>query len=432
MNRFLKSLHQSLFLRLFLIFGGTVVFLSMIVSVSFGMISENMLANRDTAAFVKRQINVMMDDIGTPPDYEKVETLARQIHSSILIIGPDGRWQSDNVEIAPERMHKTMDLTEGASIVEHRRASGLRVTRGDYEYYFMRKHNLLTDEERAVLWAATIAGLGVLFLNYWLVRRLLQPIRQLKEGTERISHGELDYRVTHQRADELGDLTNSINQMADSLQAMLSAKQQLLLAVSHELRTPITRAKVQLEMLADPKVKQSLLEDINELDLLVSELLEAERLNSEHAALSIEELPLSRFVADTLTRYWPDHPLIQLVQPDQDQNVSIDRLRMSLLLRNLIGNALRYGSERPITVTVSFQPDTATLSIADEGQGIAAEHLPYLTDPFYRADTARQRQTGGFGLGLYLCRLIAEAHRGQLRLKSEPGEGTQVIVNIPI
>ena len=119
-----------------------------------------------------------------------------------------------------------------------------------------------------------------------------------------------------------------------------------------------------------------------------------------------------------------DNPQVQIVH--------LDRLRFSLLLRNLINNALRYGEERPITIDVKFFAEKALLTVADKGKGIAAEHIDHLTEPFYRADSSRQRQTGGFGLGLYLCKLIAEAHGGHLELQSTEGEGTIVLVSIPL
>ena len=100
-------------------------------------------------------------------------------------------------------------------------------------------------------------------------------------------------------------MTNSVNHMADSLQSMLEAKRQLLLAISHELRTPITRAKLQLEFMDDDKSKEALLDDINEIDLLISDLLEAERLNNTHSVLVTEPVELSGFSGNL---WWKDLP----------------------------------------------------------------------------------------------------------------------------
>ena len=92
---------------------------------------------------------------------------------------------------------------------------------------------------------------------------------------------------------------------------------------------------------------------------------------------------------------------------------------------------MRHGQEGPIFVKVSFEKDRAILKVIDHGEGIPEEHLPQITEPFYRADSSRQRNTGGYGLGLYLCRLIAEAHGGALLIESNMGEGTRLTVHLP-
>ena len=96
-----------------------------------------------------------------------------------------------------------------------------------------------------------------------------------------------------------------------------------------------------------------------------------------------------------------------------------------------MNNAIRHGQENPITLDISGDDEWVQLKVIDQGEGIAAEHLSKLSEPFYRADRSRQRNTGGFGLGLYLCRLIAEAHGGSLAISSKIGEGTQVTVKLP-
>ncbi len=431
MTEFFRTFRRSLFLRLLLIFSGTVVLFVVILAVSMRFILENRQHEWGALNYLEHFGKAIVSDIGTPPDLSKASVLIQELPISLVITGPDLLWQSDTQTIDLQHIGVMHSLSDTVKVVRSKRTKALQVTRGEFEYYLFRKADMISDDDSLV---AYIAFLLALFFNYWLVRRLLKPIHLLKDGAERISQGELDYRVRHTRHDELGDLTSSINSMADSLQGMLAAKQQLLLAISHELRTPITRAKVQLELLEDPRVKESLLEDINELDQLVTELLEAERLNSQHTSLSLEPLPIAQFVAATVEQYWPKNPLIRWLPVDhnQDKVVNLDRLRFGLLLRNLIGNALRYGEQRPIFIEVEYSEGNALLSVKDQGEGIAAEHIGHLTEPFYRADSARQRQTGGFGLGLYLCKLIVEAHGGILTLDSTPGEGTSVLVSVPL
>lgn len=429
----LRAAGRSLFLRLLLIFSATVALFILISILSTHQIMEGRRDESGSINYFERHIKEIISDIGTPPDLDRAATLAQELPISLLIIGPELHWQSDSRTIDIDHIRVVHSISDTVKIVRSKSTRALQVSTGDFQYYLFSKRHMLSKDDVVIIYFAVAATLLTLLLNYWLVRRLLKPIRLLKDGAERISQGELDYRVQHNRSDELGDLTNSINSMADSLQGMLAAKQQLLLAISHELRTPITRAKVQIEFIEDPGIKHSLKEDINELDLLVTELLEAERLNSQHASLMLEPLPFVDFITQILEQYWPQQPLIQWQpsQANQHNLVNLDRLRFSLLLRNLINNALRYGEQNPITVDVEFTAGKAQLTVTDKGRGISAEHIEHLTEPFYRADSARQRQTGGFGLGLYLCKLIAEAHGGSLTLKSELEKGTTVRVEIP-
>jgi signal transduction histidine kinase len=108
----------------------------------------------------------------------------------------------------------------------------------------------------------------------------------------------------------------------------------------------------------------------------------------------------------------------------------LDEMRVRLLLRNLLGNAVRYAGATPPTLRAVVSGDTLCIEVEDKGAGIAPEHIERLTDPFYRVDPSRTRATGGFGLGLYLCRLICEAHGGELKITSTLGVGTTVTATL--
>ena len=177
--------------------------------------------------------------------------------------------------------------------------------------------------------------------------------------------------------------------------------------------------------------KEQLREDIDEIDLLISDLLETERLNNEHAVLAEDSVFISEFVRG-VSEQFQDYPGgLQIECPEEDREFLIDRLRMRLLITNLLNNAIRHGKGLPISVALSFFEERAIVEVIDRGEGIAEEHLDQISEPFYRADSARQRNTGGFGLGLYLCRLIAQAHGGELIIRSKLGKGTHISVNLP-
>lgn len=104
------------------------------------------------------------------------------------------------------------------------------------------------------------------------------------------------------------------------------------------------------------------------------------------------------------------------------------------MLKNLLENALRHNGpdSQPPLLSLEQDQDELVFTVQDYGEGIEEQHLPHLTEPFYRVDPARQRQTGGYGLGLYLCRVIAETHGGTLEIKSRRGAGTTIVVRLPL
>ncbi|MBT8145842.1 MAG: HAMP domain-containing histidine kinase [Gammaproteobacteria bacterium] len=432
MTPLLTQVRRSLFLRLFLIFTVTVVFIFAIIYISLqqlNQINSNQIV--EIPDFFVRNIDSIIDDIGTPPDLERAALLAQELDWSIRIEHPDIVWRSDNdFRLAVELAEFNRTLGD-AEIRSWNSEDIIVVDRNGYRFYMHQRFLDSTDFNYVILYTGLGIAAIVLFLNYFWVNRLLSPVRWLKQGAERIQRGDLSYRVQTDRQDELGELTSSVNHMADSLQSMLEAKRQLLLAISHELRTPITRAKLQLEFLDDDKTKDALLDDINEIDLLISDLLEAERLNNTHSVLVTEPVELSAFLESVVESFTSEESKINFYGLTDDEIVTLDKLRVRLLLTNLLNNAVRHGRGNPIDVRLSFEDETATIEVIDQGEGIAEEHLADITEPFYRADSARQRHTGGFGLGLYLCKLIAEAHGGDIHIASQLGEGTHITVRIP-
>ena len=271
---------------------------------------------------------------------------------------------------------------------------------------------------------------GCFFAVTWLVR----PIQWIKEGAERIGQGDLDYRIPKVRTDDLGELTVDINRMADDVQGMLEAKQQMLLAISHELRSPLTRTKVALEFLDDNEQKRSILDDIDEMERLITDLLESERLNTRHSTLQRSTVDLAELVRGVVEAdFAGERERLEFDLPAEPILYAADETRLRLLVKNLVENALCYTpvGEDPVTLTVECADDTIAISVSDRGPGMSPEQVERATEPFYRADPARCRDTGGFGLGLYLCRRIAEAHGGSLEISSTQDRGTRVVLRLP-
>jgi signal transduction histidine kinase len=432
MTTLVQVVRRSLFVRLLLIFGITVILFFAIFSISLRTVNQNNNTIDAIPDFFTRNIESIIEDIGTPPNLNNAMRLADELEWSIAINNPIMRWSSDNEYRLPvEQSVFNRTLTSDAEVRSIDNEDIIMVQRGGYDFYLYQRSLSENNSNYIVLYIGVALASIVLFLNYFMVNRLLDPVRMLRKGAERIRLGELNFRVKGNRQDELGELTESINHMADSLQSMLEAKRQLLLAISHELRTPITRAKLRLEFMPESDEKDQLKEDIQEIEQLITDLIEAERLNEEHAVLTAEPTPLAAFVEGVCEQFESYPGGLELELPDEGREFIIDNLRVRLLITNLVNNAIRHGESNPIIVRVSFNGEFAHLEVEDHGEGIAAEHLTHICEPFYRADSARQRNTGGFGLGLYLCRLIAQAHGGELIIESQLGKGTHIKVKLP-
>jgi signal transduction histidine kinase len=435
MRTLVPRVANSLFFRLFLIFSATVIFFFVIISLSLRQLDQNWRAERMSPIpdFYLNNINQIVDSIGIPPDLRQASQLAQDLSLTIIIRSPHINWQSDEADdLDIGRAVFVRALSDEAQMMAVGNEDVIRVARGGYEYFLNRKVPSLSDYDYLVIYVGLALAIIVLFLNYWLVRRLLDPVRLLREGAERICEGDLGYRVKTSRKDELGELTDSVNHMADSLQSMLEAKRQLLLAISHELRTPVTRAKLQLEFMDEGSVRDNLRDDIDEIDLLISDLIEAERLSGQHTTLVAEEVDFANYIGMVLDAFADYAGGLMRDMPKRDRSMNIDKLRIRLLVTNILNNAIRHGRNNPITVAVAYRNNEAVLEVRDQGEGIAAEHLAHISEPFYRPDSSRQRHTGGFGLGLYLCRLIAEAHGGRLEIESTLSVGTTVRVTLPL
>lgn len=268
-----------------------------------------------------------------------------------------------------------------------------------------------------LLWALP-ALLMVTGCAFGVIRHMVAPLHALAEGAEAFGRGEFEHRVPVIHRDEIGDLALRFNQMAADIQAMLDGKRALLLAISHELRSPLTRARLHAEMVSEGASRDALLLELAQMRDLIAALLESERLGSGHSALQLSDCDLAALVREQA------QPGVELHIEDGLPTLPLDRMRLQLCLRNLVQNALRHNDASRGAVQVRLARDGAggRLTVRDFGPGVPAESLAQLGQPFYRPDAARTRHEGGVGLGLCLCRLVAEAHGSRLELRNtEPG-----------
>ena len=272
-------------------------------------------------------------------------------------------------------------------------------------------------------------------LGYAAVSWLFKPIRAIRAGAAQIGKGNFSHRIETIRSDQLGDLALDINQLAGDVESMLDAKRALLLGISHELRTPLSRMNLALELLEDDEDRERLKSEVTEMEKIIVALLEAERLSTRHEPLTRSSVRIDRLVADLIADYFErDRDRLEVNNRVGKLQVAVDEARITLLLKNLVSNAMRYSSADagPVTIEIAAEAGQLLLRVSDHGPGLTLDQARHLGEPFYRSDPSRARHTGGTGLGLYLATLVARAHGGELVLLN-PGEpGARFECRIPL
>lgn len=438
-----RALAHSLRVRLVALF--LLLALAMAVTFFIGMQTALSIGWRDAARpLVVDYVDQLANEIGSPPRVERAQALVQRLPLSVRISGPVVNWRSNPTE--PDDEHHGQDNDESNPWGRDAPRFFERKTSDGHSIRFGLNMQTWHDRPRFIGWATLAAMLVLTALAYARVRRMLRPLDDIRAGAQRFGAGDFGQAIAVHHAthpDELGELAATINTMGGDIHQMLEAKRALLLAISHELRSPLTRARLNTELLPESTdvqpQREALLRDLALMRDLVTDLLESERLASPHAALNREPVDLAVLVNEVVSEL---HAVADLAAPAVAVDVvldpglpllQLDPVRMRLLLRNLLDNALRHsaGSNMGPQLSVSQHADGAVhLVVRDHGPGVPDEQLGLLAQPFYRADAARSREDGGVGLGLYLCRLVAQAHGGTLHVcNAHPG--LEVSVTLP-
>jgi signal transduction histidine kinase len=246
------------------------------------------------------------------------------------------------------------------------------------------------------------------------------------------------------KTDEIGQLALVLNDLLNRLEKAFASQQQFMADAAHELKTPIAILRTNWEdELNNPDVPHSFkerlvgdIETITRLSRVINDLLLLSQTELAAGTFDFAAVQLSGLFEDVVS----DMDVLARMRqqtiefgPIEPAVVKGDRDRLYQLLFNLIDNAIKYTPDGgKITVGLGVDRDIAVLTVRDTGPGIPQADLPYIFNRFYRVDEDRSRKTGGSGLGLSICSMIAEAHRGEIRVGSEPGQGTLFEVRLPV
>ena len=446
-RRVRQTVRRSLRVRLVLVF--LLLALAMAITFMAGVQKAVTMGWREAARpLLTDYVDHLAREVGSPPSLAGAQAITARLPIALRISGPTVNWNSQTGQPGQPRHGWARDRGwrhgENGEVSDDGHSFLVRTTADGHRLEFGLAVQAWQQRPR-IVWI-TLGALLLLTALAWLyVRRLLRPLDDISAGAQRFGAGAFEapipVRHPHQ-PDELDQLATTINTMGSDIHQMLDAKRALLLAMSHELRSPLTRARLNAELLPDTAEaevpRQALLRDLGEMARLITDLLESERLASRPAALQREPVDLAELAREVVAELGSRHPgapAVRLRAPPGLPLLQLDRARMRLLLRNLLDNSLRHTDPgaTPPQLRVELQGDALDIEVRDHGPGVPPEHLAQLAQAFYRPDSARQRTTGGVGLGLYLCRRVAEAHGGWLELRNAaPGLAVRVVLPVQV
>ena len=319
-----------------------------------------------------------------------------------------------------------------------------------YQVHFFRtimtEKDFFSSLQRLIFYTVAIGFVLALLAGHFISRRILKPIREFTWTARSIEVERLGRRLDVPRArDELSELARTFNRMLDRLQEGFSQQQRFVSDASHELRTPLTVILGYSDMLSrwgreDKNILDegitAIRSEAENMQQLIEKLLFLARADQKRQAVNKEAVDLAELLADTIEKMHTVTTSHEVTLGRNDPaTVSADPVLLRQLLRIFLENSVKYtppGGHIHAYSIRSNDGSSVTVTLTDDGIGIAPEHQARIFDRFYRVDSSRTKETGGSGLGLSIARWIAERHDIKLVLKSAVDEGTTITLNIPL
>jgi two-component system sensor histidine kinase BaeS len=301
----------------------------------------------------------------------------------------------------------------------------------------------LREQVRDIVIVAAVMALLSILLATWLARHLLRPVAALRDVTARLARGQFDARAPLLSRDELAELALHVNAMAEALETSERKRRKMLADVAHELRTPLTVIRGEIEALVDgirtagPAALQSLHAEVLHLNKLVDDLHQLTLADAGDLHFEWQRLDLAGLLAPLLERYRARAAdagiALAATLPAQPMLLRGDPGRLTQVLGNLLENSVRYtDAGGRIAVSLARDAGHAVLVVEDSAPGVPAGQHAAIFDRLYRVDAARTRERGGSGLGLSICKALAEAHGGSIAAAPSPLGGLRITLRLPL
>jgi two-component system, OmpR family, sensor histidine kinase CpxA len=289
-------------------------------------------------------------------------------------------------------------------------------------------------------WGAALLVSGA--VCYLLTRYLTRPLLRLRAAARRLAEGDLRARASDHRPrhDEIGELVRDFNFMADRVEGLVTSQRQLISDISHELRSPLARVAATLglarQRLGDNPLFDRIERDTDRMNEMIGRLLMLARLDMTSMSPEMRLTDLTALVVDVVADVqWEARERdchVELVSNSECEiHANPDLLRSAV--ENIIRNAVRYtdvGTTVEVSLDCGVHGDAAVINVSDRGPGVPAAELSNIFRPFYRVANARDRESGGVGLGLAIAERVARVHGGDVHAANRTGGGLEVVLTL--
>ena len=395
--------------------------------------------NRDINLMSERLTNALQEQ-GPQAARKVLENLPRQIRGRVFLFDENGREVAGRHTMAERLRSRQIQTT----------SRRLRDGRDNvYRLVVLRRAErgaLLEPGRRGIALRLLIAAFISALVSFLIARYLARPMVSLGAASRRLASGDLTTRIgapLTDRKDEFGDLANDFDEMASRLQDLQRANRRLLRDVSHELRSPLARLRVALEI-ARNRDSESVTGELDRIELeserleaLIDGVLDLLRESSDTSPVKKEKFDLVELLEDLqeVVRYEipEDHPGIEL-KAKGPISVTADRELLWRAFENLIRNALIHAGDNSgieVEAAVSNDGKQIDVYVRDSGTGLSPQHLEQIFKPFYRVQEARDRSSGGHGLGLAIAAAAIKRHAGTITAKNRESGGLEMHVSLP-
>lgn len=344
-----------------------------------------------------------------------------------------------------EEKHPELDgkfLTYRYNLNQHNNIVGY-IDVSYYSPYYLNENDFrFLDSLNQILFIVGISSIvGAAIAGVILARRLMVPIAKATEITREISEGNYAIRFESDvRTQELTELSNAVNHMAECLETQEAIRRRLTSDVAHELRTPIANVSSHLEAIIEgvwePTTErlQSCYDELGRISDIISDLEKLRQIEDENMILEKEPVDLLELSQTVQYAFEQELDKKQLKCKVSGESAVVfgDQKRLHQVIFNLVSNAIKYSTEGGcININVRNETDTATLIIKDQGIGISEKDLPLIFERFYRTDRSRNRKMGGAGIGLTIAKAVVLAHNGKITVESKEGYGSRFVITVP-